>query len=293
MKCILTYFQGVGVFSAIALVACAEGVQAIVLDPDPPSVGSPEGGKLPDHPDHPDLPERREDASTPHDDDSGALPDACAKALDLLRFDFESGSAGWTHGVLDGVSEPVGYPYDPWEHGTASNGVPCATGTCFGAPLAQNYAQCHRGYLLSPSMDLSACQSRKVTLSFNHAYGFWSEGASFHDGGVLEISGDDGASWHVPAAAYPGMVKIKKVDEPSQYACLVQSFSVDGKQGFVGKQATTSSFEVVLPPSLVTSKTRVRFSLGGGLSSPTVDVDVSRQGTDFGWRIDDVVLSTK
>lgn len=281
MRCVVEYLQGFGVLGVIAIGACAEGGQAIVLDPDPSSVGSPDGGRLPG-----------EDGSTPRDD-SGASSDACAKALNHLRFDFESGSAGWTHGILDGATEPAGYPYDPWEQGTASNGAPCASGKCFGAPLAQNYAQCHRGYLLSPSMDLSACQNQKVVLSFNHGYGFWSEGTSFHDGGVLEISGDAGASWQVPEATYPGTIKIKKQDNQGGYGCLVQDFSVDNKQGFVGKQATTSPFEVELPPALVTSTTRIRFSVGGGLSSSTVDVDVSRQNTDFGWRIDDVVLSTK
>jgi hypothetical protein len=40
---------------------------------------------------------------------------------------------------------------------SATAGTPCHSGKCFGAELGQNYAQCQRGFLLSPALDLSAC----------------------------------------------------------------------------------------------------------------------------------------
>ncbi len=274
----------------IAVFGCAEG--SSLGDEDPGAgqgpgrdSGAPRDGAATD------------DASVLAD---GAAPDAppsssCTSALAAATFDFESGAAGWTHGIMDGAKDPPDWPHDPWEIGTASNGTSCASGSCFGSPLTQNYAQCARGYLMSPKLDLEACKGQDLVLAFDHAYAFWREGASFFDGGVVQVSGDDGATWTVPPANYPGELSIKKKDgdQPADYHCLVETFEIDKKPGFTGRESTTSRFEVPFPSSLVTGKTRIRFAFAAGLSSRNSNPDGSRVATAFGWRVDNVALTTK
>lgn len=216
------------------------------------------------------------------------------EALAKISFDFESGAAGFTHGISDGVSAGS-WPFDPWALGTASVGTACKSGKCFGAELTQKYAQCQRGYLLSPAIDLSACMGRTVALVFEHAYGFWTGsygGQTWFDGGVVEVSGD-GATWSLPQGTFAGTVKINP-DQGASYTCVQSNaFGVHGKSGFTGKQAVTAKAELTLPSSVVTDKMRVRFSSASGVSSQTTDADTSRSATDFGWRIDDVGFVVK
>ena len=235
------------------------------------------------------------DGAAPADARSEA-GDPCADALAKITFGFESGPAGWTHGNSDGVATPAqpSWPYDPWSLGASSNGSPCKSGKCFGSELTKNYAQCHRGYLLSPAIDLSACKGRTVSLVFQHAYGFWTGsygGQTWFDGGVVEVSGD-GITWSLPQGTFAGSVKINP-DRGAFYSCVQLPFGVDGKQGFVGKQASTVKAELTLPAGAVTSAMRVRFSTAGGVSSSNTDPDTSRSFTDFGWRIDDVGFAAK
>lgn len=235
------------------------------------------------------------DAAT--DDASVDAGDACVEALGKLTFDFEAGPSGWTSGFSDGIATPPDptWPYDPWAHGTSTNGTACNSGKCFGSELTKNYAQCHRGYLVSPPLDLSACTGRSVALVFEHAYTFWKgsyDMQTWSDGGVVEVSGD-GASWQVPQGSYPGTVKINP-NRGASYACVKStSFGVHGKMGFIGTQATTVKAELVLPASSITATTRLRFSTAAGVSTSTTSPDTSRAGTGFGWRIDDVAFVAK
>ena len=161
--------------------------------------------------------------------------------------------------------------------------------------LTKNYVQCTRGYLLSPPIDLSACSGRTVSLVFQHSYAFWTGsylGTTYSDGGVVEVSAD-GTSWAVPPGTYPGTLKINP-DRGLSYACYSPTtFGVNNKQGFVGKQATTVKAELTLPAAAITDKMRVRFSTGAGVSTATTDQNMSRNNTDFGWRIDDVGFVAK
>ncbi|CAN5924646.1 hypothetical protein BH11MYX4_BH11MYX4_62580 [soil metagenome] len=221
--------------------------------------------------------------------------DACTAALAAITFDFEAGAQGWTHGNSDGVGPPTVWPFDPWLQGAATKGTACKSGRCFGTDLTQNYAQCHRGFVVSPPVDLSACKGRAVSLVFQHAYGFWTgayAGQTWFDGGVVELSGD-GTTWQVPTGPYPGTVKINP-DRGLSYACVSKNaFSVHDKQGFVGQQAATVRAELLVPPSAITATTRIRFSTAAGVSSDSSTADSSRPFTDFGWRIDDVGFVAK
>jgi hypothetical protein len=282
---------------AAAVFACAEGTGV-----DTGEAFAPDASKR--GPDGSSLPPSSDGGSVPTGDasDDGASEDAaadgCAAALAKITFDFESGPAGFTHKISDGVASPPdpSWPYDPWNHGTAAAGTACHAGSCFGAELAQNYAQCQRGELLSPTIDLSACQGKSVALVFHHAYGYWTGsygGDTWFDGGIVEVSGDDGASWAIPQGTYPGTLKINP-NQGSSYSCVKSTtFGVNGKQGFVGKQATTAKAELTLPPNAITDKVRIRFSVASGVSSETTDPNTSRTATDFGWRIDDIGFVAK
>ena len=236
------------------------------------------------------------DAAPPDPPDStvaDAAPDAlamdpCATALAKITYDFESGAGGWTHAVSDGATGS--WPFDPWATGTASVGTACKSGKCFGTELVKNYAQCQRGAVSSPPIDLSACTGRTVALVFQHAYSFWTGsygGSVWFDGGVVEVSAD-GSTWQVPTGSYPGTVKINP-DRGASYACVLPSaFGVHNKQGFVGVLTTTGKAELTLPTSAISATTRLRFSFASGVSSQTTDPDSSRGATAPGWRIDDV-----
>jgi hypothetical protein len=191
--------------------------------------------------------------------------------------------------VLDGATQPPGYPFDPWTYGTSTTGTACAAGKCFGTSMTSNYPQCQHGYLMSPPIDLTACAGQSVTLSFRHAYAFWKSGGSY-DGGIVEVS-SDGQSWSVPPGSYPGRVAPRH--RSGTWMCKENTFRVDEEDGFIGKQATTSTFEVELPASLRSATTRIRFSFGSGLLVESSDIAESRAAADFGWRIDDVMLVAK
>lgn len=269
-------------------VGCATGGDPQVdTDPDPGS-SRLDAGRLPD-------PVRPDGAAPGPSGDGGGTPDAgdaCAEALAAIAFDFESGDQGWTHGASDGItgSDPS-WPYDGWSRTAATNGTTCHAGSCFGAELTQNYAQCQRGYLLSPAIDLSKCAGRDVALVYFQAYAFWSGsygGQSWSDGAVVEVSAD-GQSWQVPTApgVYSGTVAINP-SQTTSYRCVQKPFGVDGKPGFVGKSATTAKVTIPLPAAVVGKTTQIRFSMASGVSSQTTDPSASRAATDFGWRIDDV-----
>ena len=274
--------------------ACAKGTDANVagdvggeVDTDAGPGGPRDGSVLP-----------QVDSAVPDDaapaDSAIDASDPCADALAKITFDFETGIEGFTHGISDGVT-PNGWPFDPWSQGTASIGTPCKTGKCLGAELTQNYAQCHRGYVMSPPIDLSACTGRTVALAFQHAYAFWTGsygGQTWFDGGVVEVSGD-GSTWALPTGTFAGTVKINP-DRGLSYACVQPNgFGVDGKQGFVGKQAATVRAELTLPANAVTKTMQVRFSTAAGVSSSTTSADGSRSATDFGWRVDDIGFVVK
>lgn len=276
---------------AILSAACAKGSDATLDDPDAGDAGSPVPGS-PDGGVRPDGASTADDAGGDAERD-GTSGDACATALAAASFSFEASDEGFTHGISDGVlqSDVPGWPFDGWTRGSATAGTACHSGSCFGVELTQNYAQCERGYLLSPAIDLSACAGRDVSLVFQHAYAFWTGsygGTTWFDGGIVEVS-KDGASWTpVAPATGTGTLKINP-DRTTSYRCVnPPGFGVDNEIGFVGKQATTTKVTIPLPAGALGTSTRVRFSFASGVSSATTNADASRSATDFGWRIDDV-----
>lgn len=275
------------------VVACAEGSSE---DPDGTGgVGADAGvleaaTPLPHEDSGPTEPE--DDAGDGDGDAGDTVSPACAAALAAATFDFEGSDQGWQTAVSDGAEAHASWPFNPWTRGTSAT-IPCPDGQCFGAERSQNYAQCHRGELISPRIDLAACADEKVSLVFSHAYAFWSgsfNGQTWFDGGVVMISRDDGATWQVPNGTYPGTVKI--LGTRGSYNCVVpNSFHVDGKSGFTGTQQTASTVEIAMPAGSLTANVRVRFSQAAGVS--TAANDHARAGTAAGWRVDDVHFAVK
>ena len=266
-----------------------------------------EGGE-PDEPTNPDSGSTKKDSGgTTTEDDSGttqdagtpdAGPDACSTALAALGWNFDANDGGFTHGVLDNAASQATWPFDPWGWGTAANGLACKTGKCWASELTQNYAQCSRGFLSSPSVDLTKCASAtSLKISFQHAYAFWAglySGTQYKDGGIVEFSADGGATWQLaqsPTPGYPGKTNINP-QQTSSYPCVLQnSFHVHNKDGYVGLRTNYEKVEIPIPANMRTAKFRVRFSQAAGVSSQTSNANTSRSGTAAGWRIDDITFA--
>ena len=179
-----------------------------------------------------------------------------------------------------------------WQHGVAGNTLGCHSGTkCFAAQLTDNYVQCQRAELRSPAMDLTTCAAASsVKLVFQHAFVFWTgayNSTTWFDGGIVEISGDGGATWQL--APGPGMVKINP-RRGSSYVCTTDPFYVDGKAGYVASGAAWQAVQIDVPPALRTNKFRVRFAYASGVSYATTDPATSQLHTAPGWHIDDVQI---
>lgn len=209
-----------------------------------------------------------------------------------MTTDFEAGASGWSHDKMDGVSGS--WTFDAWEHGTATSGPgACHSGSgCWATNLDGNYVQCQRAELRSPVIDVSACASEEIRLSFYHAYDFWTGdygGTTWFDGGFVEISGDGGSTWH-QAGSYPGTVAINP-NMGSSYACLnANQFYADGRPGYVGVSAGWTVVEIPIEPQYRTSQLRVRFVYATGVSYPTTSQAVSMQHARPGWYVDDVAV---
>ena len=220
----------------------------------------------------------------------GKVTAACTQSLTKASWDFESGDQGWTHNTSDGATSNQTWPFDPWTRGVDDDGLPCPDGTCWGGELTENYAQCSRGELVSPTVDLTACTGQSVSLQFAQAFDFWTgsySGATYFDGGIVELSSDNGVTWSVPAGTYPGNLKILKA-QTSDYACVTMPYHADGKPGFTGTQEAAATFSVVVPVAMITNNVKIRFSTAAGVSSQ--EADFARAGTGAGWRIDDVKI---
>lgn len=246
----------------------------------------------------------RSDAAPPRD--SGAPPldggptgptAACLAALAATRSTFESGAGAWMHAPMDGVWGT--WPFDPWTVGSPSNGPgTCGEGSsCFGTGLTQNYAQCGRADLRSPTLNLSACAGETVVLVWDQFFEFWTGsygGSTWYDGGLVEISRDGGASWQAPSAAtFPGTIRINP-DRGASYSCLsADSFYVHGRPGFVGASGGWDTIEVSFGTLPLEGPFQIRFAWASGVSSPTTDAAESRRATAPGWFIDDVHFETR
>ncbi len=220
--------------------------------------------------------------------DSGPSPTTCAGQLALAQYTFDTGAQGWTHGISDGQTGT--WPYDPWTLGTAATGTPaCPSGSCFGAELTENYAECQRGYLESPVIDVSACSGQDLQLTFQHEYVFFDDGENF-DGGVIFVSADGGANWHTvdTVNTFPGTISIRT--QFGSYTCEAGMFDVDGKAGYTGTSGGNVSAQLTIPATLVSNQLRIKFSMGTGADIGYRDAGASREYELSGWRVDNVAL---
>jgi hypothetical protein len=116
------------------------------------------------------VPPPRPDAAVPP---GPVVPEACRRALDAARFDFEAGPQGFGHEVMDDVA--ANWPLDPWQHGRATVGPGACVdgGQCWATGLDENLVQYPRAELRSPAIDLEACAGQRVELVFDHWYASW------------------------------------------------------------------------------------------------------------------------
>jgi hypothetical protein len=256
----------------------------------PPPPPGPDAGDSPPPPPEPDAGD-----PPPPDPDAGVEPppdDDCARALAAANYDFESGPQGFTHQVSDGTVAPD-WPLDPWEHGRATSGPgACFEGRqCWATDLDDNLTQCQRAEVLSPTVDLSACAGRNVTLVFNHWYDFWAGqdefGDVFYDGGIVEMApqGRDFAPLG-GAGDYPGRINIS----PSAgfgYDCLdPDTFHVDLLPGYVQQSGGWEEARLALGANA--GRFTLRWAFATGANAQTFDPYESQALEPPGWYIDHV-----
>jgi hypothetical protein len=225
-----------------------------------------------------------------------ASPDAlgpCESTITAYSYDFATTQA-WTHQVMDGVTGS--WTFDHWEHGLATSGPgACHSGSaCWATNLDDNYIQCQRAALRSPSLDLSACAGRDLQLAFWHWYDFWSGfyyDRTYYDGGVVEFSTDGGSTWAAPpGVSFPGVVDINP-DRGASYACLLSDgFHVDGLPGYTGASGGWQRVVIPIPPAYRTASFAVRFAYGSGVSYETTNESTSMAHARPGWYLDDVAV---
>jgi hypothetical protein len=126
--------------------------------------------------------------------------------------------------------------------------------------------------LVSPPINVSATGNFQI--SFDHAFSFEFSSGTFWDGGMIEISADDGATWQdISAFASPG------------YNATVTDVADNPLAGRAGFGSTNASFPAT---------DKVTLDLGAALAGQTVRIRF-RIGTDSsvgapGWLIDNIAL---
>ena len=224
---------------------------------------------------------------------------ACQQAVAGLSFTWEADDEGWTHDRMPEVAEYSSgvWPFEHWERGAATSGPgACNTGAgCWATNLDDNYVSCQRGYLESPAMDLSECATVDIELVFFQSFDFWSGRVSNRDrfdGGIIEVSGDGGASWQsIGKDSYNGVIDINPDLRSglTTYSCLEKDeFYVDGKPGYVQQSNGWLRTQLAIPTDARTDQFQIRFVYGGGVVFPTIQPSVAMQHTGPGWYLDDL-----
>lgn len=217
------------------------------------------------------------DADTDADTDTDSDADVCADLS--VAFDFESGEQGFTHGTTyDGIE-------DPWAHGNPPDEECHSADNCFVTVLGANYSNCQSAELTSPLIDLSACAGAEesVVLSFWHVYWFepiWNE--QWCDGGAVQLSGDDGATWVdvEPAPAYTGEIEgiyspnCDAFPDPELLGHDAWSGSIDGN--------AWAEVTIGVEDELRTDEFRFRLLISS-----------DRGAEERGWYVDDVMLTAE
>jgi hypothetical protein len=211
-----------------------------------------------------------DDSAAADDDDDTGQPDDCPGVAEL--FDFEDGEQGWAHGIID-----AGFD-DPWELGTPDE-EDCASGeACWATELGGEYGDCEAGVVVSPVMNLSACEDTEhaVTLAFQHLFRFEYSASAYYDGGMVQISRDAGDSWEDvdPEPAYSGEIE-------GNYSDCSGDATVGGEDGW-GNYIESNDWEEVtveIPERFFVEEFKIRFVFGS-----------DRGVTDEGWYVDDIEI---
>lgn len=203
-----------------------------------------------------------------------ACVDPCALAG--LSASFDGGAAGFTHAPTSGITGD-----DPWALGTPA-GITCHSGTsCWVTNLkTSGYSNCQTAELKTPTVDLSACASSPltVTLTFWHYYQFEAQSSGkWWDGGALQLSADDGATWNdvTPAPGYQGTIS-------GSYGGCSPKPTIGGHAGWSGTipGGVWVQESLDLPAAYRVAKLRVRWLFGADEAT-----------TSRGWAVDDVAIT--
>jgi hypothetical protein len=122
-------------------------------------------------------------------------------------------------------------------------------------------------YLRSPNIDLSVYKGTKLTLSFYHYYTFEEDD---YDGGIFEISKDDGILWE---QRFPKHGYDSKINSSSNPLFNRDAFT-GNSSGWVKEEIFLTEFDDQTQFSF-----RFHFATNG-------------QDSDYGWYIDDVVITS-
>ena len=288
---------------AVVVAACADGTTGD-LGTDPNAVPTDTGDASADTGVVAPPPATTVDSGSGFDaapSDAARKPDAPVSLACGKTFDFESTDGAFTHAAIDGAFGP---DFDAWSYGAAASTLNCHSGTkCFATNLTGAYAQCQRAELRSPVIDLSSCAgASSIQVTFWHAYDFlgYTDAASttYYDGGIVELSGDGGATWTAPILSPPtvGDVSIAAARGiVGEYTCPgpagPSSFHVQKKSGFINQSSGWQSFEADVPVALRTSQFMVRFAYASGKS--TADTTTALATAKPGWHVDDVAIVVK
>jgi len=233
-----------------------------------------EAGEVPETTEDGEAVEARDDAAR----EDIPYEDAGPRCSDLsTAWTFNTGDSGWTHAAID---PPATGEFDPWERGAPTAGpAEChgggSTNRCWATGLAGNYPTCQRAELRSPTTDLSPC----ATSSFHVDLVFWqwhefAQASGANDGGTVEVSGDDGATWVqvAPSAGWDGPIDMDA-------AACDGSIYVDGLDGFLGSSGRWVQETIRVPAEYLTELFAFRFAFGSDGATSAA-----------GWFLDDVAV---
>ncbi len=209
------------------------------------------------------------------DDDTGDDDTGSGECSDVAQvFDFEGGEAGFTHQSTNG-----GFA-DPWELG-APSGEDCTSGdACWATRLDGEYGDCEAGELVSPAIDLSACDGAEedVVLRFQHLYRLEEAGNALYDGAAVQMSAD-GDSWVdvEPSPSYTGIID-------GNYSECPDTAEIAGHQAWSDSIPGGDWTEVAIriDESFRTGEFHLRFLFGS-----------DRGVTADGWYVDDVEIAVE
>jgi hypothetical protein len=188
-------------------------------------------------------------------------------------FNKNSGPFPWTTGGQDNEWEKKNISFIPSIIGSSPSGGNL-WGTNFVGMYTDSGGQQRDYFLRSPNIDLSVYEGTKLTLSFSHYYIF-DNATHSNDGGILEVSVDNGVTWDliVPKNNYG-----KDIDNESNpifnlYPLVNQFFGGDSSK-WVESEFLLNEYDHVNEFSF-----RFRFATNG-------------QESDYGWYVDDIIITS-